>query len=492
MKIESPLIRRVSAFLLTAFMAAGMGVTHASDPLIQLLEVLRKRGSITEAEYQELKKSAESAPATGEFKSFEQRLIQQDDKIDQLNADLTSQKGMTQKLSEDYESAIGKAVDDKMEGKWFNNVKFSGYTQFRYTSLLSSDGAVLDVPNDGSAREQESFRLRRGRLKFSGDVTERLYLYAQIDMAASAGRGGSFALQMRDLYGDLALTEDKEYRLRFGQSKIPYGFVNLQSSQNRAPLERADAINSAAENERDLGAFLMWAPTEIRARFKELKKLGLKGSGDYGVAAIGVYNGQGPNRNDNSGGVHTIARLSYPFKTKSGQFIETGIQAYHGQFRVSTSDPDGAGPLGAPVTAVDGTVDQRLGLSLTYYPQPLGFEAEWNVGRGPTLTPDFTAVNSEFLHGGYLMTYYQWDTKSIGRLFPFARWNYYDGGRKFAANAVDEIVNEIDLGFEWSPWPYTEFVVQYTKTLERSNTRTFPYASTSNADRIGMQLQINY
>ena len=479
----------MSALLLAAAMVAGMGVTHAADPLVQLLEVLRKRGSITETEYQDLKKSATTAPST-EIKSFEQRLIQQDNKIDQLGSDLSAQ--MTEKLSENYQGAIDKAVDDKYGDKWFNNIKFSGYTQFRYTSLLSNDGAVLDVPNDGSAREQESFRVRRGRLKFSGDVTERLYLYAQMDVAAGVGGGTPLGVQLRDLYGDLALTENKEYRLRFGQSKIPYGFVNLQSSQNRAPLERADGINSAAENERDLGAFLMWAPTEIRARFKELKKLGLKGSGDYGVASVGVYNGQGPNVRDTSGGIHTLARLSYPFKTDKGQFIEAGIQAYHGQFRVSTSDPDGAGPLGAPTTSVDGTVDQRVGLSLTYYPQPLGFEAEWNIGRGPTLTPDFTIINSEFLHGGYLMTYYKWDTKTIGRLFPFARWNYYDGGRKFGVNAVDETVNEFDLGFEWSFWPEMELVVQYTKTLERNNTRVFPYLATDNADRIGMQLQINY
>ena len=32
----------------------------------------------------------------------------------------------------------------------------------------------------------------------------------------------------------------------------------------------------------------------------------------------------------------------------------------------------------------------------------------------------------------------------------------------------------------------------YTKTFERTNTGVFPYASTTNADRIGFQLQMNY
>jgi hypothetical protein len=37
----------------------------------------------------------------------------------------------------------------------------------------------------------------------------------------------------------------KEYRVRIGQSKVPYGFENLQSSQNRLSLDRNDALNSA-------------------------------------------------------------------------------------------------------------------------------------------------------------------------------------------------------------------------------------------------------
>lgn len=53
-------------------------------------------------------------------------------------------------------------------------------------------------------------------------------------------------------------------------------------------------------------------------------------------------------------------------------------------------------------------------------------------------------------------------------------------------------MNELDFGFEWSLWKYAELVIQYTRTLKHSNTRTFPYRSTTNADRLGIQLQMNY
>ena len=103
-------------------------------------------------------------------------------------------------------------------------------------------------------------------------------MYIQPDFASG---GGNFA-QIRDAYFDLGLDQKQEFRLRIGQSKVPFGFENLQSSQNRIPLDRHDGMNSAVANERDLGVMFYYAPTEIRKRFSHLVSSGLKGSGDYG------------------------------------------------------------------------------------------------------------------------------------------------------------------------------------------------------------------
>jgi hypothetical protein len=99
-------------------------------------------------------------------------------------------------------------------------------------------------------------------------------------------RGWLNALQARDVYADVSLDPAREFRVRLGLSKVPYGFTNLQSSQNRYALERPDALNSAVEGERDIGAYFIWAPYEIRNRFKDLVKMGLRGSGDYGVLSL--------------------------------------------------------------------------------------------------------------------------------------------------------------------------------------------------------------
>ncbi len=144
-----------------------------------------------------------------------------------------------------------------------------------------------------------------------------------------------------------------------------------------------------------------------------------------------------------------------------------------------------------PTRPADGVEDQRVGATFVWYPQPFGLEAEWNVGRGPELVPGTRTLESEFLHGGYVQLGYRvanWH----GDWYPFARWQYYDGGRKFAANAPHQKVHEWDLGIEWQPWPSVEFTVSYTHTEERTHTRTAPFLPTTDADRLAFQAQLNF
>lgn len=375
-----------------------------------------------------------------------------------------------------------------LTGKWYERMSLRGYTQFRYTTLFNRDVTPnLVVPADGTVSEAETFQIRRGRLTLSGDVTQHLYLYAQAEYFATVGGSGDRGMQARDVYADVALDNDKEHRFRFGLSKVPFGFVNLQSSQNRAAMERADAINSSAEGERDIGLYYYWAPKPVRELFRKLVKDGLKGSGDYGVVGIGAYAGQGPNRLDLNGEAHYIARVAYPFQLDSGQVFEFGVQAYTGDFVVGTQAIGGVTPTVKP----DGLDDQRVGISAVMYPQPFGFEFEWNWGRGPELARDLLSIDDRSLQGGYLQFNYALKAGDVN-LFPFARWNYFDGSRKFARNAPWNEINEVDVGFEWSPWPEIEVAVMYTHTFERTDTSTAPFDSAENVDRIGFQLQWNY
>lgn len=421
---------------------------------------------------------------------LESRVAATEKGVAELDKKVTDQSTRLEKMREKTDQTSPELFTKALKGKWYERISLRGYAQLRYNHLIDYEGAPLNVPNDRSVGEGPSFLLRRGRFILSGDVSDHLFLYGQMDFNGSP-TDGDFAVQMRDLYADVSFDQKKEYRLRAGQSKVPFGYVNMQSSQNRAPLERADALNSAVEGERDIGAFLYWAPAEARVRFRELVKEGLKGSGDYGVAGIGAYSGQGLNRSDLNGEPHYIARLAYPWKLKNGQFIEAGIQAYAGRFVVATEEITVDGTKVRPTAPSQGLDDHRVGVTAVWYPQPFGVEAEWNIGEGPELSADKRTVGTEFLHGGYVQLNYKID-HHWGSWFPFTRWQYFDGGRKFARNAPSTGVNELDFGVEWQPIPELEITVAYTHTFHRTNTRTAPYADTENADRVGFQLQWNY
>src|SRR5690606_38740588 len=133
--------------------------------------------------------------------------------------------------------------------------------------------------------------IRRMRLVFYGWVNERLYFYVQPDFASSSGSTLNY-LQLRDAFVDLGIDKENVFRVRVGQSKVPYGFENAQSSQNRLTIDRSDGTNSAFVNERDLGVFFYWTPKIVQERFETINTLKLKGSGNFGMAGLGFFNGQ--------------------------------------------------------------------------------------------------------------------------------------------------------------------------------------------------------
>lgn len=379
--------------------------------------------------------------------------------------------------------------EKKPVAKWFEKMSIRGYVQLRYNLLLHQEGeGDWYVPGDRSVREGAGLFLRRGRLILSGDTSERIFLYLQTELNALPA-DGDFSLQLRDLYADIDIDKRESLRLRVGQSKIPYGFSNLQSSQNRLALERPDPISSAAEGERDIGMFLYWAPPKVRAYFKSLVKDGLKGSGDYGVVGLGIYNGQGLNRLDLNPTPHIIARVSYPLQISDHLAVEPGLQGYRGLFVPEVGPlPSGVSEI-EPSVPEQGVLDERVAASLVIYPKPVGIETEWNIGRGPTL--DGAEIESMPLWGGYVQGSVRIPVDNTV-LFPFTRWQTYEGGRKFATNAPHVRIDEWDFGTEWSPLSDLELTAVYTYTPHRTTSNAVPYSELSQGSRVGMQLQWSY
>jgi hypothetical protein len=352
---------------------------------------------------------------------------------------------------------------ENMIKKWYESISIRGYAQLRYNRLLETNSDLGCEQCDRSWGNNGGFFFRRGRIIFSGQVHDRVFIYIQPDFASSAGTTNQI-FQIRDAYFDLSLDKDREFRFRLGQSKVPYGFENMQSSQNRIALDRADAINSAVSNERDIGVFFYWATKEKRALFKRLIDEGLKGSGDYGLFGIGLYNGQTANRSEANNSQHIVARFSYPFEFKNGQIFEAGIQGYNGKFVINTVSASSTG-----VKFENGNpefLDQRVAASVLLYPKPFGFQAEYNVGRGPEFNVNNKIIEEANLKGGYVQSMYMLKIKDQ-ILIPFAKYHWYDGGKKHELDARSYNVNDFEIGAEWQPFKNFELVADYTISSRR-------------------------
>lgn len=366
--------------------------------------------------------------------------------------------------------------------KWYDKISLRGYAQVRYNRLFETNEKLKCEQCDRSWGENGGFFIRRGRMIFSGDISDKLYIYIQPDFASNVSNSFQHSFQLRDAYFDLALDSKKEYRLRIGQSKIPYGFENMQSSQNRLSLDRADPTNSPVSNERDLGIFFYWAKAEIRKRFAYLVSSGLKGSGDYGVFAFGLYNGQNANKAEQNNQPHIVSRITYPFKLKSGQIIETSLQAYTGKFVIEKNAKN--------TTTNTSYIDRRVAASLIVYPQPLGIQAEYNIGEGPEFNPTTMATEVKKLNGGYAQIMYR---QKVGEnhITPFVKYQYYNGGKKHEIDARRYIVKDLEIGAEWQLKDYFELTAIYT-----ISDRTFEDAALPDNEQKGnllrLQAQFNF
>ncbi|WP_210487853.1 porin [Rufibacter aurantiacus] len=367
---------------------------------------------------------------------------------------------------------------------WYEKISLRGYVQVRYNRLLESN-PDLRTEYDRSVGNNGGFLIRRARLVFSGNVHERVYIYIQPDLASTpSGSSSIHFAQIRDAYADVSLDKKKEYRVRIGQSKIPYGFENMQSSQNRLTLDRGDALNTALPNERDLGVMFYWAPEHIRKRFSELANSRFKGSGDYGVFALGVYNGQTANKQEANNNQHLVARLSYPFMFKNGQIIEPGIQAYTGVYTVTSDQLSNAEVKGGNFA------DRRVAASFVLYPKPFGFQAEYNVGEGPTFDPATYSIKTKSLTGGYAQAMYAFKFGEQN-FIPFLKVQYFEGGRKAETDARFSKVYETEIGVEWQPMPAFELATQYTIT-DRTNRDGRNLDNRQNGQLLRVQAQINF
>lgn len=393
-------------------------------------------------------------------------------------------------------SATPEAKPAPKKKAWHEKLMIRGYTQMRLNEIISGPKSApagisrLRSVQDSGINENGNFSLRRARLVVQGDISDRVSLYMQGDLAAAvSNQSGTESrqhfFQMRDAYADVYLDKAKTLKVRLGQSKVPYGWENLQSSSNRLPLDRTDAINAPVPGERDLGVVLYYTPPKVQKIWDELTHDGQKLFGNYGAFAIAAYNGQGINRVERNGGLMTVAMATMPFRLDGigldGQVAEFGVTAMRNQFRPEVRSG------GTSTISYD---DNHVNFHGMIYPKPFGIQAEWTFGTAPQWDPTLGAIRSQRATGGYVMGMYRIPETPIGQLIPFARWQKYRGGWKSATNAPRLEVDEYEVGVEWLPMKELEVTLNYANVTrsEADERRT----GRAKGDLIRAQIQWNY
>lgn len=379
---------------------------------------------------------------------------------------------------------------------WYEKLQIRGYTQLRVNEIVSGPKSApsgisrLRSVQDSGINENGNFSIRRARLVVQGDISNRVSLYMQGDLSAAVNNQAGTEprqnfFQMRDAYADVFLDKKKTLKLRLGQSKVPFGWENLQSSSNRIPLDRTDAINSPVPGERDIGAVLYYTPPKVQKIWDELNHEGQKLFGNYGAFAAGVFNGQGTNRIERSGGLMTVAMATMPFRLDGigldGQVAEFGFTAMRNQVRPEVRSG------GVSTLAYD---DNHVSIHGMIYPRPFGIQSEWTFGTGPQWDAATSSIKSKRATGGYVMAMYRMPETPVGQIIPFARWQKYRGGWKGSTNAPRLETDEYEVGVEWLPMKELEVTLNYANVTrnEADERRT----GRAKGDLIRAQVQWNY
>lgn len=350
---------------------------------------------------------------------------------------------------------------------WYEKLRLRGYTQLRFNQIVSGDDTApagisrLRSVHDSAINANSNFTFRRLRMVIQGDLNDHVSLYFQPDFAAavsnqSVGERREGTVSLRDMYADIFPFKDKSFRVRLGQSKVPYGWENMQSSSNRLALDRTDGINSAAPGERDLGIVAFYTPPRVQKIWDRLSADGQKLFGNYGAFGFGVFNGQGLNRTETDNDVMLVGLATWPFELDGlgmeGQVFEVGGSVLRNTIRPEVRT-GGVSPVGFK--------DNRVNLHAILYPQPFGVQGEWNWGTGPEFDPATGRIEQRPLRGGYIQTMAKIDNSPIGPFYPFARWQYYRGGFKSAVNAPRLETEELELGLEFQLDPSLEITTTY-------------------------------
>lgn len=197
--------------------------------------------------------------------------------------------------------------------------KIGGYIEGWYRN----DDSVLSGQATAAKKADNEFRVRRARLTASGNLTEELgyRLTASLDGPSPASSASS--VKLWDAYMSYAISPLAA--VTFGQFKYGFSLEGLESTPDRMPVLRAEAVNDIAG--------------KLGTKGGSFRDIGVKLNGSVkkymGIAySLDVINGSGINTGDNNSRKDFVARVTFSPVEK----LALGASWYSGEGQDQTEE----------------------------------------------------------------------------------------------------------------------------------------------------------
>jgi phosphate-selective porin OprO/OprP len=204
----------------TLFGAAAMPAQANNEAMLDLLKVLRDKGTISANDYDMLKNAAAADKEMAEAEKAEMKK-----EVEEATANMPN-------ITTD-----GKLVVADKEGNW----------EFQPIGRVMWDAVNADADTDDSDDDVKGTELRRARLGFQGSIYDWSYKF-EADFAGND-------VSVKDAYLGYGnkLTDSTKWGVKLGQSHVPFGLNTKISSKYMTFMDRPMFADSSVSPARESG-----------------------------------------------------------------------------------------------------------------------------------------------------------------------------------------------------------------------------------------------
>ena len=287
------------------------------------------------------------------------------------------------------------------------NLDLSGYVQTSYTVF------------DDDAGEDDTFKIKRARLKVAAEFFPMWHTLIQYDFASSA---------LKDAY--VTYEPRPEFKLKAGQYKIPYALEERTSSSKIATIDRSEVLGEIATS-RDIG---LMAEGEL-----------MEGLVEYG---IGVFNGNETGGTDDNDKKDVVGRVAVcPARGSEGPLAGLMVA---GAFQIGEQPMMGVDALGAEIVLGDEQRTRYIGTASWTYNN---FTAQ---GEYAFQDLEDTGVESD---GYYVLAVYDFETNGI-IVSPVVKYETFDPDDSVGDDETNVTTLGVTLHFNGKK-DYTKLLINY-------------------------------